>query len=186
MEEHDELTEWVASVRAIRSDFPLGLVLARDSALLLEGFVLRGLRADVVVVQPSAAIVHPDSAAFAAIVQRTTTASIVAEWGRRAGREYDNDLKNAIFRLAFGAARGWSLRESLAGSGWHRRTLARRLRANGWPPPGQLMSQGRVIAFELRCRRGMSLDKAAALGGWGSRAAALRFARRYAGVTPDG
>lgn len=172
--------QWVDELNSVRPGTPVGVVAGRSRAA--REAILDAAYPWTVALRPETYPGDfPPDALLEPLLKVTIDRLVLAGWEKRHGDAGEG--RALLLALARAASSGRNADGAARQLGLSRRQLYRRVAAEvaGYPPPGALLRQGRVLAYDLRVARGMARRDALRLGGWYS-AEALRKARRRLGA----
>ncbi|MDT8340630.1 MAG: hypothetical protein RQ751_03880 [Longimicrobiales bacterium] len=166
---------WAKGMRAARPAVPLGLVPGRSEATR---------RALMDTPFPWTLVVRPETypgdfppdGRLEPLLKGSLPRRILLVWERTYGPA--GEATPILLELALHATHGRNAQGVASRLRMSRRKLYRQMVAVGYPPPGTLLRQGRVLAYDLRTAQGMDPSDARWAGGWGSADALEKVIRR--------
>jgi hypothetical protein len=173
----ESLSLWARTVARGRPDLSVAVLLQGDSFGYLRSIVVSGHLIPKAVATTKEVRSQKDLDSFVETLFRTSLPDAVLRgWVQAYG---EREREEPLLRLLSDAAvQGMLVKDALSGSGWCERTARRRLSSLGYPGPGSLLRQGRVLAYDLRVQAGVSAVSATAAGGWPTQSARQRCIRR--------
>jgi hypothetical protein len=171
----DPVVAWAGAMRAVRPTVPLGLVPGPSDAtrrVLLD----RPFNWTVSVRPETYTADFPPDAVLEPLLKEALPRRMLAAWEGRYGPV--GEARPILLELALHATHGRSAQGVATRLGMSRRRLYRRVAGSGYPPPGTLLRQGRLLAYDLRVAGGMDPRDARWAGGWSSADALEKVIRR--------
>src|SRR5690625_1814107 len=173
----NEVIQWCSAVRRSRPALPIGIV-AEPEPVVLRTIAASGVVLDPVLIADDLPGGRVASDAINIIRIATVEAKVVERWIQQYGI-IDTEEFPTLYALAIHAVRGGRIKSIKNSFGYSIRTLTRRLRKIGYPPPGTLLREGRIASVQIRIDMGVEPRLAREAAGWDSAELVRRARRRF-------